>query len=53
MMGIPVIVSHSAATTGAMTLCKNLGMTLVGYVRNGKFNVYVNGNLKKDRKDSL
>jgi FdhD protein len=52
-MGIPVIVSHSAATTRAIVLCKDLGMTLVGYVRGGKFNVYANGNIIKGGKDSL
>jgi len=41
-MGIPVIVSHSAPTTRAISLCKELGMTLIGYVRDGKFRVYAN-----------
>jgi FdhD protein len=52
-MGIPVIVSHSAATTRAVALCRDLGMTLVGYVRGGKFNIYANGNIIKGGKDSL
>jgi FdhD protein len=52
-MGIPVIVSHSAATTRALALCKDLGMILVGYVRGGKFNVYANGNKIENGKDLL
>jgi FdhD protein len=43
-MGIPVIVSHASITTRALALCKDLGMTVVGSVRGGKFKVYANGN---------
>jgi FdhD protein len=43
-MGIPVIVSHASTTTRALALCKDLGMTVVGSVRGGKFKVYANGN---------
>ncbi len=39
-MGVSVIVSHSAATTKAVALCRSLGMTLIGYVRDGSFRVY-------------
>jgi len=39
-MGVSVIVSHSAPTTKAVALCRDLGMTLVGYVRDGSFKVY-------------
>jgi FdhD protein len=42
-MGVFVIVSHSAPTTKAVALCRDLGMTLVGYVRNGSFKVYAEG----------
>jgi FdhD protein len=48
-MGIPVIVSHASTTTRALTLCKDLGMTLVGSVRGGKFKVYANGSRIEDR----
>jgi FdhD protein len=43
-MGIPVIISHASTTTRALALCKDLGMTIVGSVRGGKFKVYANGN---------
>lgn len=39
-MGIPAIVSHSAPTEKAVALCRDLGMTLIGYVRDGSFRVY-------------
>jgi len=39
-MGVPVIVSHSAATSRAVTMAESLGITVVGYVRGGKFIVY-------------
>ncbi len=39
-MGIPVIISHSAATSRAVTLAEKLGIAVVGYVRGGSFTVY-------------
>jgi FdhD protein len=39
-MGVPVIISHSAATSRAVTLAESLGIVVVGYVRGGKFTVY-------------
>jgi len=39
-MGVSAIVSHSAPTTKAVALCRDLGMTLVGCVRDGSFRVY-------------
>ena len=39
-MGVPVIVSHSAPTTRAIVLCRELAMTLIGCVRGGTFRVY-------------
>jgi FdhD protein len=39
-MGVPVIVSHSAATSRAVMLAESLGIVVVGYVRGGKFIVY-------------
>lgn len=39
-MGVPVIVSHSAPTTRAIVICRELDMTLVGCVRGGTFRVY-------------
>lgn len=39
-MGIPVIVSHSAPTANAVVLSDQLGITLIGYVRGGKMNIY-------------
>ena len=39
-MGIPVIISHSAPTSRAITLAKDAGITIIGYVRGGKMRVY-------------
>lgn len=39
-MGVRVVVSHSAATSRAVTLAESLGVTVVGYVRGGTFVVY-------------
>jgi FdhD protein len=39
-MGVPVIVSHSAATSRAVMLAESLGIVVVGYVRGGSFTIY-------------
>jgi FdhD protein len=39
-MGVPVIISHSAATSRAVMMAESLGISVVGYVRGGKFIVY-------------
>ena len=39
-MGVPVIVSHSAATTRAVALADRMGIAVIGYVRAGTFIVY-------------
>ncbi|MEA1936257.1 MAG: formate dehydrogenase accessory sulfurtransferase FdhD [Thermodesulfobacteriota bacterium] len=39
-MGIPIIMSRSAPTSRAITLAKDAGITIIGYVRDGKFRVY-------------
>jgi FdhD protein len=39
-VGIPVLVSRNTATTLAIELAKSLNITLIGYVRAGKFTVY-------------
>jgi len=41
-MGIPVIVSRSAPTELAINLAKELGITVVGFAREGRLNVYAN-----------
>lgn len=38
--GIPVVVSHSAPTDLAVTLADQLGITLIGFARGMKFNIY-------------
>ncbi|GAB4257194.1 MAG: formate dehydrogenase accessory sulfurtransferase FdhD [Deferrisomatales bacterium] len=42
-MGAPLIVSRSAPTALALRLARELNVTVVGYVRNGRFNVYTHG----------
>jgi FdhD protein len=39
-MGIPVIISHSAPTANAVELSRRANILLIGYVRNGKMNIY-------------
>jgi FdhD protein len=39
-MGIPILVSHSAATSLAISMANQIDMTLIGYVRAGSFFVY-------------
>jgi FdhD protein len=39
-MEAPVIISHSAPTSRAITLSTNAGITIIGYARDGKFRVY-------------
>jgi FdhD protein len=47
-LGIPVIITRSAPTAEAIRVLEGAGMTLVGYVREGKMNVYTH----KDRVDT-
>lgn len=51
-IGVPFVISHSAATSRAVRLASELGMTVVGYVRGGKFRVYAGSgvSLHKERK---
>jgi len=39
-LGIPAIISHSAPTTKAIELLQKANITLIGYVRGGKMNIY-------------
>ncbi len=39
-MGVSVIISHSAPTSRAVALAEEFGITLIGYVRNGKMRMY-------------
>jgi FdhD protein len=39
-LGIPVIISHSAPTSRAIALLLEAGITLFGYARGGKMNLY-------------
>ncbi len=40
--GIPAIISRSAPTSAAIEQARSLGMTLIGFARGSKFNVYTN-----------
>jgi FdhD protein len=44
-LGIPVIITRSAPTAEAIRVLEHAGMTLIGYVRNGRMNIYTH----KDR----
>ncbi len=43
-LGIPVLISRSAPTTLSIELAEKLGITLVGFVRGQRFNVYSHSN---------
>lgn len=43
--GIPVVCSRSAPTTAALALAKKLDIILIGFVREGRMNVYTNAKL--------
>jgi FdhD protein len=43
-LGIPVLVSRSAPTTLSIELAEKLGITLVGFTRGRRFNVYSHSN---------
>ena len=40
--GIPIVMSRSAPTSLAVKLAERLGVTLIGFVRGNKFNIYSN-----------
>lgn len=40
ILGVPLIASRTSPTDMAVKICKEAGITLVGYVRGGRFNVY-------------
>lgn len=46
-LGVPVIITRSAPTAEAIRVLEGAGMTLVGYVRNGRMNVYTHHNRVK------
>jgi len=41
-LGISIVCSFSAPTLGGVKLARILGLTLVGFVRGGRFNIYSN-----------
>ncbi|MBU1019705.1 MAG: formate dehydrogenase accessory sulfurtransferase FdhD [Firmicutes bacterium] len=42
VIGIPIVLSRSAPTSLAIKLAEKLGITLIGFVRGSKYNVYTN-----------
>ena len=42
--GIPIIVSHSAPTSLALSISKAANITLIGFARGSRMNIYCNGN---------
>ena len=39
-MQVPIIVTNSSVTFGAASLAKKIGLTVIGYARGGRFNIY-------------
>jgi FdhD protein len=44
-LGIPLIASRTSPTDMAIRICKEAGVTLIGYLRGGKFKVYAHPEL--------
>ena len=42
-MGVPLVVSRTSPTEMAVSLAEQLGITVVGYLRQGAFNLYAGG----------
>jgi FdhD protein len=42
--GIPIIISHSAPTDLALKIAKDANMTMIGFVRGSRMNVYCGEN---------
>jgi FdhD protein len=42
-LGVPILISHSAPTSRALELLAEAGITLIGFVRGGRMNLYTEG----------
>lgn len=47
---IPLIVSRAAPTSLAVEIAENLGLTIIGFLRGDRFNIYCNGERINDKK---
>lgn len=42
--GIPIVISNAAPTLSAVKLADRAGLTIIGFARNNRFNIYTHGN---------
>lgn len=47
---IPLIVSRTAPTSLAVEIAENVGLTIIGFLRGDRFNIYCNGERINDKK---